>query len=670
MGDGKVRRIAVILNGDTEDRHRENVDRAAQLLKEKGYDIYVASPSMPQMAPTVLVSPDKAGVQKLIGDLSSMLDDDDELVIYTTGHGDKKGDGCLVMKDACVAQGDPIFKRLFALPYAKRTVVMSQCYGGNWARLFAKDPTTLFISAGSKDQTVCCQQFDPLLFRRDSDIPDKNGDGTISWRERFMSLAAKPQAANPAFLAGAHYEDKGIRGEKEEPPPFEPRVLEVKSLEEYKKLIKNLRLGDVAVVDFSAPWCGPCQAYRPEFERLARQAGGRALFISIPNADEEQWREMGVRSFPTIQLVVGGVGSSIVQNRSDPLRELWDAKAAWSDRQYVLAMARRHSEALANAAPELLRDRNFIMAAVERDERALEFAAPELKKDRDFVLAAVKLNGGALEYVMPEFKRDRDVVMAAVKGHGWALRLAAPEFKKDREIVLAAVRDTSWALEYAAPELTRDRDIVLAAVKRNGRALEHAAPEFKKDREIVLAAVMENGMALNYAAPEFKRDRKIVLAAVRKDADVLKCVVPRFANDREVILAAVMADGMALEWVPLKFSRDRKIVLAAVRENGSALEYAAPELKKDREIVLAAVQQTSRALEYAAPGLKKDPKIVLAAAEERRKSLEFAATRSKKDRKIALAGMKLNAWALEDMARELEGDREVVLDLSFQRSTE
>src|SRR4051812_13098517 len=35
------------------------------------------------------------------------------------------------------------------------------------------------------------------------------------------------------------------------------------------------------IVDFWAPWCGPCRGFAPTFERVANEWAGRATFVKI-----------------------------------------------------------------------------------------------------------------------------------------------------------------------------------------------------------------------------------------------------------------------------------------------------------------------------------------------------------------------------------------------------
>ena len=57
----------------------------------------------------------------------------------------------------------------------------------------------------------------------------------------------------------------------------------------------------VCVVDFWAPWCGPCRMVAPVIEELAGQYDGKAKICKV-NTDENQdiAVKFGVRSIPTI----------------------------------------------------------------------------------------------------------------------------------------------------------------------------------------------------------------------------------------------------------------------------------------------------------------------------------------------------------------------------------
>jgi thioredoxin 2 len=86
-------------------------------------------------------------------------------------------------------------------------------------------------------------------------------------------------------------------------PPAEP--IEVKTAADFDRLIASSSLP--ILVDYWAPWCGPCRMVAPELQKVAARQAGRALVVKI-NTDElaDLGQRAGVRSIPTLAIVNGG----------------------------------------------------------------------------------------------------------------------------------------------------------------------------------------------------------------------------------------------------------------------------------------------------------------------------------------------------------------------------
>lgn len=85
------------------------------------------------------------------------------------------------------------------------------------------------------------------------------------------------------------------------------------------------------LVDFWAPWCGPCRMVSPIVEELASEYDGKAEFAKV-NVDEAPFiaSNYSIMSIPTLMIFKGGkpVEQVIGYKPKDQLKKLLDSTLA------------------------------------------------------------------------------------------------------------------------------------------------------------------------------------------------------------------------------------------------------------------------------------------------------------------------------------------------------
>lgn len=282
--DSGVHRYALVVNGDTEDRHLENARLAAESLRSQGYEVDEVSPDNGAGSPAEAL----AKMHKL---KTLAADKNAEVVVYFTGHGDLKGE-----EPAVVMQGGDLRASQFVDELAslscETTVVMDQCFSGNFAARFAEKSNIRFLGLSGKGLTDRCRPFAERLWNPSPDADD-NHDGIISWQERFDFATQDSGVVDyslSTYFSGRNVDDK----------ISDKNILTVHTPAELEKEIVGLQGGEHAVVLFSAPWCDACQGYKPKF---MSQSDGHYRYIIVDAEDISPFERFGLgASIPEVRL--------------------------------------------------------------------------------------------------------------------------------------------------------------------------------------------------------------------------------------------------------------------------------------------------------------------------------------------------------------------------------
>jgi thioredoxin 1 len=61
------------------------------------------------------------------------------------------------------------------------------------------------------------------------------------------------------------------------------------------------------IVDFWAPWCGPCKMVAPTLDKLAKEYAGKLVIAKVNTDEDSQWAvQYGVQGIPTMLFIAGG----------------------------------------------------------------------------------------------------------------------------------------------------------------------------------------------------------------------------------------------------------------------------------------------------------------------------------------------------------------------------
>jgi thioredoxin 2 len=81
--------------------------------------------------------------------------------------------------------------------------------------------------------------------------------------------------------------------------------LTMSSTSDFERLVGRASIP--VLIDYWAPWCGPCRMVAPELQKVAARQAGRILVVKV-NTDElpDLGQRFGIRSIPTLAVFAGG----------------------------------------------------------------------------------------------------------------------------------------------------------------------------------------------------------------------------------------------------------------------------------------------------------------------------------------------------------------------------
>jgi thioredoxin 1 len=73
----------------------------------------------------------------------------------------------------------------------------------------------------------------------------------------------------------------------------------------FEKMVINSTLP--VVVDFWAPWCGPCKMVAPTLDKLAKEFSGKVVVAKVNTDEDNLWaQKYNIQSIPTMLFVHNG----------------------------------------------------------------------------------------------------------------------------------------------------------------------------------------------------------------------------------------------------------------------------------------------------------------------------------------------------------------------------
>ncbi len=227
------------------------------------------------------------------------------------------------------------------------------------------------------------------------------------------------------------------------------------------------------LVDFWAPWCGPCKQLTPVLEKVVKAAKGKAKLVKM-NIDEHPAipGQMGIQSIPAVIAFVNG-------------QPLDGFMGALPENQVTAFLERLIKDRIGGEEKDLIKAADAALAEGDAAEAA-DMYAQLLAQDPTHVqalagLARAYLKTGALEQakqtlaLIPESKRNDAAVAAARAG----IELA----EQATSVGPVAELEQKIAANPLDHEARLDLALALAAKGRRKEAIDHLLEIVRRDRK-------------------------------------------------------------------------------------------------------------------------------------------------------------------------------------------
>lgn len=178
---------------------------------------------------------------------------------------------------------------------------------------FQVDLDGLFLAIGSRPNTDLFQKaltlddkgYIQLAHDQETKIPGVYAIGDIVDPVYKQAISAAGDGAKAALQAQKYLSNIPLIAKAKKAPISSSslkdfgEVIEVTSLDQFQKEVKTSTVP--VVVDFYAPWCGPCSRLSPLLESSANHLNGRAKFLKV-NVDKfyDLSAAYQIRSMPTV----------------------------------------------------------------------------------------------------------------------------------------------------------------------------------------------------------------------------------------------------------------------------------------------------------------------------------------------------------------------------------